>query len=74
MTKPAVHFVGFRGDEYVSACRVWGAPDFIHRVNDRRMRREVHAVDTIVYARGSEDRPSEYNATDLAPQDPDNGV
>ena len=31
-----VHFFGFRGYEYVSATRVWGQPDFIHPVHDRR--------------------------------------
>ena len=25
----AVHFVGFRGDEFTSAVRVFGKPDFI---------------------------------------------
>jgi hypothetical protein len=31
-----VHFFGFRGYEYISAVRVWGEPDFIHPVHDRR--------------------------------------
>jgi hypothetical protein len=74
VTRPAVHFVGFKGEEYLSAVRVWGEPDFIHRANDRRMRREVLETDTIVYARGSEGRPSDYNVSDLVTQDPENGV
>lgn len=37
----AVHFVGFRGDEYRSAVKVWGEPDFIHLGWDRRARREI---------------------------------
>jgi len=28
---PLVHFVGFRGEEYRSAVRVFGLPDVIHR-------------------------------------------
>jgi len=31
-----VHFFGFRKDEYTSAVKVWGEPDFIHPVHDRR--------------------------------------
>ena len=31
-----VHFFGFRGYEYVSAIRVWGHPDFIPPVHERR--------------------------------------
>ena len=31
-----VHFFGFRGAEYNSAVRVWGVPDFVHPVHDRR--------------------------------------
>ena len=30
MSRPALHFIGFRGNEYVSARRVWGPPDFFH--------------------------------------------
>ena len=30
MSRPALHFVGFRGDEYVGARRVWGPSDSLH--------------------------------------------
>lgn len=54
----AVHFVGFRGDEYLSAVRVWGRPDFIHMGWDRRSRRDIDfGSDTIVFARGPHDQP-----------------
>ena len=46
-----VHFVGFRGDEYVSAVRVFGKPDFIHRIWDVRAAAEVQPEDTVVFAR-----------------------
>lgn len=62
--KPAVHFVGFRGEEYWSAVHVWGRPGFIHMGNDPRMRRELHPADTIVFANGCEARPSERNFPD----------
>jgi len=62
--KPAVHFVGFRGDEYWSAVAVWGAPHFIHMGNDTRMRREIHDDDTVIFANGCEARPSERNFSD----------
>lgn len=28
--RPALHFVGFRGDEYIRAQRVFRRPDFVH--------------------------------------------
>jgi hypothetical protein len=34
--KPTLHFFGFRGDEYNRAKLIWGEPDFIHPVHDRR--------------------------------------
>ena len=42
-----VHFFGFRGYEYVSAMRVWGKPDFIHPVHDRRSYIEYDPVNDI---------------------------
>src|SRR5690348_6118637 len=45
----ALHFVGFRGEEYHSATRVWGLPDFIHRGWDRRAQREIAPGDIIVF-------------------------
>lgn len=57
--RPAVHFVGFRGHEYCSAIRVWGKPDFIHMGNDWRFRRELHPLDTVVFANGHEDKPAD---------------
>lgn len=63
----AVHFVGFRGDEYLSAVRVWGKPGFIHMGWDRRARRDIDFErDTIVFARGPHDQPvAERNFDDI---------
>jgi hypothetical protein len=56
--KPLVHFVGFRGEEYWSAVRVFGLPDVYHRTWDMRAQREIADCDTIVFAKGDPDRPS----------------
>lgn len=62
----AVHFVGFRGDEYHRARRVFGDPDFIHIGWDRRARREIADGDLILFARGPHDQaPAERNFDDI---------
>lgn len=66
MVRPCIHFVGFRGDEYGSAVRVWGEPDFIHRFWDRRAQRDIAQEDTVIFASGEWDqRPRARNADDL---------
>ena len=63
---PALHYVGFRADEYWSAVRIWGRPTFIHRRWDQRARREIADGDTIIFATGSEaDEPSRFNGSDI---------
>lgn len=57
MTKHVcTHFVGFKGDEYTSAVRVFGKPDFFHRKNDVRLvfGGELAPWDIVVYANGAE--------------------
>ncbi len=62
----AVHFVGFRGAEYVSALNVWGKPDFYHMTWDRRARREIMDGDTIVFAKGPADQQfGDRNSPDI---------
>ena len=62
----AVHFVGFRGDEYLTAVRVFGRPDFIHMGWDRRGQREIGDGDLVVFARGEHDqRLSDRNFADI---------
>jgi hypothetical protein len=71
MTRPALHFVWFRGEEYHSAVKVWGKPDFVHMAWDRRAAREIAIGDTVVFARGPSDQPSaEFNSSDLKPGGP----
>lgn len=63
--RDALHFVGFRGDEYARAVRVFGPPDFIHPGWDRWARMEVMPGDTAVFARGTaEDEPSPHGFPD----------
>lgn len=61
-----LHFVGFRGDEYARAVRVFGRPDFIHRHNDPRFRHggELGEHDVVVFANGSESKVSHYSFND----------
>lgn len=66
MLRRCIHFVGFRGEEYLHAVRVWGLPDFIHMGWDRRARRDVGEDDTVVFAKGRHDQPpGPYNFPDL---------
>ncbi len=52
-----VHFVGFRGEEYNSAVKVFGEPDFYHRWWDRRAIGDVDEGDIVVFANGHESKP-----------------
>ena len=51
-----IHFVGFSGEEYWSATKVFGEPDFIHRGWDLRAQREIAEGDTVVFAQGAYDQ------------------
>jgi hypothetical protein len=55
--RPAVHFIRFRGDEYHSAVRIWGRPDFIHRLWDANAKREIAPGDIAIFARGTDQDP-----------------
>lgn len=64
----AIHFVGFRGDEYTRACKVFGKPDFIHRIWDVRAKFGGEfdpENDVFIFAKGSfSDIPSQYSFND----------
>lgn len=64
--KNALHFVGFRGDEYTTAVKLFGLPDFYHYCYDVRAASEFMDGDTVVFANGSEKRcfPIAYNDSD----------
>jgi hypothetical protein len=60
-----VHFVGFRGDEYHRAARVFGPPDFVHMVHDARMYGDVGARDVLVFGpKADPEKISEYSWQD----------
>ncbi len=67
-----VHFVGFRGDEYARAVRIWGVPDFVHRIWDQRAWAETHsdADAVVVFARAKDwdrrDDPVDFSFDDSA--------
>ena len=72
MKTHCLHFVSFRDDAYLRACRVFGQPDFIHPRWDRRARREIGEGDIVVFATGTEhDEPSRFNAPDFIEIEPD---
>ncbi len=65
-TVACVHYVGFRGDEYGRARRLWGGPAFIHRKWDRRAQRDVGPDDLVIFATGDEHQPlAQFNGEDL---------
>jgi len=51
MKEICTHFFGFRGDEYNRAKKIWGEPDFIHPVHDRRAYLEIDKEkDILIFA------------------------
>jgi hypothetical protein len=61
--RPALHYVGFRGDEYRRAVRLFGPPDFIHIDWDHRAKQAMSDGDTAVFARGTcDDAPAAYGS------------
>lgn len=63
---PCLHFVGFRGEEYWSAVKVWGKPEFIHMRWDRRAMRDIGPDDIVIFATGDESQPfAKWNGDDI---------
>lgn len=62
-----VHYIGFRGDEYTRARRIFGGPAFIHRVHDMRANREIDwDNDLVIFAnKEREDIVRPVNAPDV---------
>lgn len=60
-----VHFIGFRGEEFWSAVKVFGYPDFIHLWHDSRMYGDVSTTDILVFGpKGNPNQISEYSWQD----------
>lgn len=47
--KICVHFVGFRGEEYWSAVRIWGKPHYTHPQADFRMIGDMGPEDIVIF-------------------------
>ncbi len=61
-----VHYVGFRGDEFARARRLFGGLVFIHRCWDRRAARDIGPGDVVIFAEGDETQPlARSNGDDL---------
>lgn len=63
-----VHFVRFASladQRYTNAVRVFGPPDFLHRLWDTRAQREISPGDLVVFAYGDADQPvTPFNGDD----------
>lgn len=56
--EPCVHFIGFTEmSQFQNAVNVFGYPDVIHRLWDRRAQIDVMPNDTAVFAKGTEATP-----------------
>ena len=56
--KNATHFVRFSDSaQFERAQRVFGRPDFVHRIWDRRAVSEVFEGDRVIFAKGDEAQP-----------------
>lgn len=64
-----LHFVGFKDDRVWNALRVFGPPDFWHRVFDARAKAEIAPGDEVVFANGSIDDPTTPFTHDDSQQD-----
>jgi hypothetical protein len=64
--KNATHFVRFSDSaQFRRAVHVFGKPDFVHRLWDRRAVAEVFEGDRVVFAKGDETQPvSEFTWDD----------
>lgn len=63
-----VHFVGFCGDECLSAVRAVGEPDFIHCGWDLRAQREIADGDLVVFANGEHGQEPRRKSYDDIPE------
>lgn len=57
MTRPMVHFVGFKNDRVFNAIKTFGPPDFWHRKYDYRAVCEIVEGDIAIFADGDENSP-----------------
>lgn len=67
MARKTVHYIGFRGDEFVRAYKIFGGPVMIHRTHDPRSQRDIDPEkDVVIFANGeSEDYVHSRNSPDV---------
>jgi hypothetical protein len=65
----SLHFVGFGDERYYNAVRIFGLPDFYHRIWDRRAQAEIQEGDVAVFAVGTIDDPPKPIGWDDSQQD-----
>lgn len=75
MSMGLIHFIGFRGDEYNRAKKIWGEPDFIHPVHDKRAYIEIDiSKDILIFAnKESPDTIHKYRREYIDMKGPRNG-
>lgn len=64
-----MHFIGFRDNaqRFDNAVRVFGQPDFVHRIWDIRAKQEIVPGDVAIFAKETEtDKPSVFSYDDSA--------
>ena len=66
---PPLHFVGFKDDRVWAALRLFGPPDFWHRIWDARAMAEIAPGDEAVFATGGMDDPVRPFTHDDSQQD-----
>lgn len=64
----ALHFVGFEDDRVHAARRVFGDPDFYHRIWDVRAHQEIAPGDRVVFANKGYDFLPEHFVYDVPPK------
>lgn len=60
--KTCVHFVGFRGEEYWSAVRIWGKPDYTWDQASFRILGEAAPQDTVIFGPSAFNTPKKWRA------------
>ena len=66
MTK-TVHFIGVTPDQWASAVKVWGTPDFVHLWHDWRSHGDINwDCDTVVFGSRGNLIPCAYSWQDHA--------
>jgi hypothetical protein len=60
--RPRVHFVGFRGEEYWSAVRLWGKPDYTWSHATFQILGDCAPYDTVVFGPSAFNKPKKWRA------------